>query len=188
MQRLQELESREKMRQEKERIRDRTPYVAWTLALALFGTSAGRVQATGGQDLAHGELRIEGTHIAKLFLHGGDDPHSEQLNDPGGSASLPVGTYRLQRIELQGGYVCWAGELVGLDPIVIREDTPAALKVGGPLQQEIKAACRGHTLVLRHALLGIGGEKYRPAARDKPPRFTIFRDGKTVASGQFEYG
>ena len=161
---------------------------AWAVACALLLSSSWQARLTWGQDPAHGELRIEGTHITKLILQGGDDPHTEELSDPCSSVSLPVGAYRLQRIELQGGYLCWAGDLLGSDPIVIMEDTPESLKVGGPLRQEITAGCRGRTLVLRYALLGIGSERYTPVTRDRPPRFAVLKGQKAVASGQFDYG
>jgi len=160
----------------------------WAMACALLLSGSWQARPTWGQDPARGELRIEGTHISKIILDGGDDSHTDELSDPCSSVSLPVGAYRLQRIELQGGYICWARALLGSDPIVIIEDTPEVLKVGGPLRQEITAGCRGRTLVLRYALLGIGSERYTPVIRDRPPRFTVFKGRKAVASGQFEYG
>jgi len=163
-------------------------FLAWALVFTFLWAGLGQVRATWGHDPARGELRIEGTHITKLILHGGDDPHTEELSDPCSSVSLPVGAYRLQRIELQGGYLCWAGDLLGSDPIVIMEDTPELLKVGGPLRQEITADCRGFALVLRYALLGIGSERYTPVTRDRPPRFAVLKGQKAVASGQFDYG
>jgi len=180
----------EKMRQEKERTRDRPQYApsAWALVLALLWAGLGRVQATWGQDSARGELRIEGTHVTKLFLYGGDSPHPEELSDPCSSVSLPVGTYRLQRIELQDGYVCWAGELAGSDPVVIKENSSAVLRVGAPLVHGITAARRGRALLLRYELRGIGGEKYTPVNHDSPPQFTLSKDRRVIASGQFDYG
>jgi len=147
-------------------------------------------QATpaGGQDTPRGELRIEGAYIKNLVLEGGDNPHGEDLADPNASLRLPVGTYEVRRIELQGGYVCWAPGLAGLQRVAVMEDTTEVLKVGGPLRQEIKAARRGRMLILSHEILGIGGERYSEATRAKPPRFTVYKGDTAIASGQFEYG
>ena len=165
-----------------------TWFLLWGSVFIFLEVGWVQVRTAWGQDLARGELRIEGTDVTRLVLKGGNDPHLEDLSDPCSSVSLPVGTYQLQRIETQGGYSCWLGNLLEWDPIVIKEGTPKILKVGGPLRQEITAGCRGRTLVLRHEFLGIGGERYSPEGRDRPPRFTIFQGQKAVASGQFEYG
>jgi len=163
-------------------------YWAWAVACALLLSGSWQARPTWGQAPARGELRIGGTHITKLVLQGGDVPHTEEWSDPCTSVSLPIGAYRIQRIEMQGDYLYWAWGLRGLDPIVIMEDTSEVLKVGGPLRQEIAANCRGRTLVLSYSLLGIGSERYAPVNRDQPPRFTVFKGQKAVASGQFEYG
>jgi len=162
----------------------------WASAVACLVVVPGWWQAGAarGQDPARGELRIEGTHITKLVLEGGDAPHTEELTDPNASLTLPVGAYRVQLIELQGGYICPAQSLIGLERIAVMEDTPEVLKVGGPLRQEVTVNRQGRVLVLNYRLLGIGGERYSDTTRNKPPRFTIYKGGVAIASGNFEYG
>jgi hypothetical protein len=49
---------------------------------------------------------------------------------------------------------------------------------------------RGHSLNLQYRLVGAGGETYQPLRQDpnEPPRFTIYRGEKEIASGKFEFG
>jgi len=167
---------------------DDRQHLAWAVACTLLLSGSWQARPAWGQDSARGELRIEGTHITKIILEGGDDSHREELSDPCGSVSLPVGTYRVQHIELQGGYACQAPGLVGLKSIAVMEGTPDVLKVGGPLRQEVKVRRQGRMLVLNYELLGIGGEKYSDTSRTKPPHFAVCKGDKAIASGQFEYG
>ncbi|MBP8303757.1 MAG: hypothetical protein KBE04_06500 [Phycisphaerae bacterium] len=147
-------------------------------------------QATSaqGQESPLGDLRIEGSHIKKLVLEGGDAPHTEDLTDPNANVRFPVGTYEVKRIELQGGYTSSAAGLGALKRIAVMEDTPDVLKVGGPLRQEIKVSRQGRMLVLDYQLLGGGGERYVDTSRRNPPRFTVFRGETAIASGQFAFG
>jgi len=161
--------------------------LGWIVACAVLLPLWQATQARG-EEPPRGELRIEGAHITKLVIEGGDNPHTEELTEPNACLRLPVGTYEVQRIELQGGYTCRVPGLAGLQKVVVMEDTPEVLKVGGPLRQEIKAARRGRMLILSHEILGIGGERYSEATRAKPPRFTVYKGDTAIASGQFEYG
>ena len=161
---------------------------AWAAACLLLASASWQAGAARGQEPARGEVRIEGTHIKQLVLFGGDTPHQEVLTDPNTSLRLPVGAYRVQLIELQGGYTCPAQSTIGLGRIAVMEDTPEVLKVGGPLRQEVTVTRQGRVLVLDYGLLGIGGERYSAADRSKPPRFTICKGDAAIASGGFEYG
>ena len=136
-----------------------------------------------------GELKIEGTHIARLVLHGGDDGHTEEWTKLSGTLSLPVGTYRVQRLELSNGSACQSQGLVDLGPIEITKDEPAVLKAGGPLQQMIECRRQGYILLLSYSLRGIGNEPYSPPSRpDQRAKFTVYQGDKEIASGAFEYG
>jgi hypothetical protein len=140
-----------------------------------------------GQDSSGGELKIEGTYITQLVLNG-DDHHTEHLNAPHGNVSLPLDTYRIRAIELQGGYTCLPQSFASLGRITVTRDKPTVLKVGGPLQQVVKVERQGRVLVLNYELVGIGNEKYANTRRDNKPSFTIYEGQKAIASGQFEYG
>jgi hypothetical protein len=135
-----------------------------------------------------GELRIEGTGVSRLILVRQDD-QQEQLSNLSGSIRLPVGTYRVQQIDLQGGYSGLLTRTDNLQRIVISPNEPAVLKVGGPLRQAVKADRHGPVLVLNYELTGIGGEMYiAPGTPLAQPSFAIYRGDRLIASGQFEYG
>jgi hypothetical protein len=137
---------------------------------------------------ATGELKIEGTHIARLVLRG-DDNHTEDWTDLSGSINLPVGTYRVQRLELRDNCMCQPQSLTELGQITVSEDKPAGLKAGGPLRQTIDVRRQGRVLVLSYRLLGIGGETYATSRlSDRRPTFTVYKGDKALASGAFEYG
>lgn len=157
------------------------------LAVGLIALNAA-VSAALAQDSEEpkGELKIGGTHIARLRLER-DDGHTENWAHLSGSVELPVGTYQVQQLSLYDDYSCQQRSLVSLGPIVITEDEPAVLQAGGPLQQTVTIARRGRTLILGYGLQGIGGEQYTPrsAARAK---FSVYRGDTAIASGNFEYG
>jgi hypothetical protein len=135
-----------------------------------------------------GELKIEGTGVSRLILVRQDN-QQEQLTNLSGSIRLPAGTYRVQQIDLQGGYSSLSQRTNDLQRIAISPNQPAVLKAGGPLRQAVKAERRGPVLVLNYELAGIDGEMYRtPGTPETQPSFAVYRGDKLIASGQFEYG
>ena len=74
--------------------------------------------------------------------------------------------------------------------IVVDEQRPAVLAVGGPLTNCVFATHRGRNLLLSYRLIGAGGGAYWLDRWDnwKQPRFTVGNSGKTIGSGEFEYG
>ena len=137
---------------------------------------------------AQGELQIEGTHIARLVLRR-DDNHTEEWSNLSGSIKLPGGMYRVEQLELRGGYTCQQQSLGGLGQITVTKDKPAVLKAGGPLRQIIEVDRRGRTLVLNYGLLGIGNETYvAPTLADSRATFAVYNGDKTIGAGAFEYG
>ena len=147
------------------------------------------VSATLAQDQPQsprGQLKIEGTHINRLFLER-DDGHTEDWSNLNGSIELPVGTYQVKQLTLKDSYTCQAGSLTKLGPIEINADTPAVLKAGGPLRQSIEINRRSRTLILNYRLHGIGGEEYAPHS-GAHAKFTVYSGEKAIATGAFEYG
>lgn len=133
-----------------------------------------------------GELKIGGTHVARLGLER-DDGHTENWTHLRGSVELPVGTYQVQQLRLYDDYSCQQRSLASLGPIVITEDEPAVLKAGGPLQQTVTITRQGRTLILGYGLQGIGGEQYTPRSAAQA-EFSVYRGDTAIASGNFEYG
>lgn len=166
----------------------RTAFPSLVGGLIVLGTLVSVGLAQDRTEPARGELKIEGTHIARLVLRR-DDGHSEEWSNLSGSINLPVGTYGLGQLTLRGDYTCQPQGLTAMGPIKVTEDKPAILKAGGPLQQTIKVKRQGRTLVIDYHLQGIGGEEYTaPRRMDNRATFTAYRGDKTIAAGNFEYG
>jgi len=139
------------------------------------------------QELAQGELKIEGKSIKQLVLES-KDGERQRFDQPAESVKLAAGKYVLREVHLEGGYDCFIYQPRDEDRITVDTNKPATLKVGAPLKQVIKAQRQGRLLELDYELVGIGGEKYRVADRSKPPTFTVYKGDKKIASDEFEYG
>jgi hypothetical protein len=164
------------------------------------------------QPIALGELRISGSHIRRLVLEGG--PCLVVLEHPDASVRVPVGRYYPRCIWLQKGRteayfrfgVSTSGKSVVMDEVtgaqlpvigpppvervVVDDQRPAMLVVGGPLTNFVSGTHRGRELFLGYQLLGAGGGEYRPVGRDfeEQPQFTIREGGMRVGAGNFEFG
>jgi hypothetical protein len=146
------------------------------------------------QPVALGEVNITGRFIQQLTLQGG--PYLVRLAQPSGKIKIPVGNYDAipsVRIE-QGGtkaetrfsYASGSAS----KRLVVSEQTPATLNVGGPLTNSIAVSRRGQNLRLDYRLVGAGGTEYQMVNQDRshPPEFAVFKGGKQIASGKFEFG
>jgi hypothetical protein len=140
-----------------------------------------------GQEPAQGEIKLEGKYIKQLILEG-EDSNKVTFDQPGESIKVAVGKYRLREVCLDGGYFYPRVIVSDANWIEVGEDKPAVLKVGAPLKQIVTAERQGRALELDYKLLGIGGEKYVNSDSNKPPTFTVYKGGKRIASGEFEYG
>lgn len=107
-------------------------------------------QEADKQDLALGELKLQGKYIERLVLRRMDG-HIERFDQPAETIKLPVGEYLLDA-SLKGGYSCRF--LSGDSRVTVTEDKPVVLKFGAPLKQTVKAQRRGRILVLNYELLG----------------------------------
>ena len=133
-----------------------------------------------------GELRFEGTHIARLWLVR-EDGHPEEWENLSGTIEIPVGTYQIRQLTLDDSYACQTDSLAALGPIKIDSNEPAVLKAGGPLQQAVTVARQGRILVLSYSLRGIGNEQYTPRT-EAGAKLTVYRGDEAIATGRFEYG
>lgn len=139
------------------------------------------------QESVKGELKLEGKGVSRLVLRrtGGS---TERFDQPGETVELPPGKYQLLEAHLEGGYSCRFGRVPDYGPIEIDADEPAVFKVGAPLKQTVRVQRRGRSLTLDYELIGVGGENYTSESRNKPPRFTIYRGEKEIASDKFQFG
>ena len=139
------------------------------------------------QDAVKGEIKLEGKRVSRLVLRL-IDGGTERFDQPGETIKLPPGQYELLQSHLEGGYTSYFPDVPGLRSIEIDANEPAVLKVGAPLKQELRVQRQGRFLSLEYELLGAGGERYAPARREKPPRFTVSRGERQITSGELEYG
>lgn len=74
--------------------------------------------------------------------------------------------------------------------VTVEDQRPAVLAVEGPLTNEVSATRQGRELILSHRLIGASGAEYRvwQGTNRVAPQFTVFKSGKQIGSGQFEYG
>ena len=143
------------------------------------------------QSVALGELKITGKFIQRLVLSGG--PYLVVLDQPAASVKIPAGSYNQPDILLEQNGVeayCYSSQLQAGGGISVGEKTPAVLDAGGPLTNSVSASRDGQDLVLDYRLIGAGGAAYHLVNVDasKPPEFAIYKDGKKIESGDFEFG
>jgi hypothetical protein len=142
-----------------------------------------------------GELQLGGKFLRRVLLTG--KPYVVVLDSPGPLVRVPVGSYSHQ-VQLRVGNAeavldtPFASLGIGQPPrsLVISDGKRATLAAGGPLTNSVAAHPQGKYLVLDYRLLGADGRSYRLLNQDrtKPPRFEIYRKGKEVASGDFQFG
>ncbi len=70
----------------------------------------------------------------------------------------------------------------------VTPDATTTLKPGAPLTQTIHVRRQGRCLMMDCQLTGTGGESYSNSGGSTSPTFHIFKDGKEIAAGKFEYG
>jgi hypothetical protein len=131
----------------------------------------------------NGILKIDGKNIKHLILNG---KHRQVFEEPNEIIKLPVGTYYVSEIKLQGDYL--SHPYVKSHTFIIQEGKKAVLKLGAPLTQNVNVTRRGNSLLLNYKLQGIGGETYSPERRDSSPKCTIYKDNKEIGHCSFKYG
>ncbi|OHB77907.1 MAG: hypothetical protein A2Z25_23200 [Planctomycetes bacterium RBG_16_55_9] len=155
----------------------------WFL-LFVMGLSLWFVGVSSSQEL--GELRLEGKHIERLVLQR-KDGHTEQINRPDETISLPIGEYRFQDVRLKDGFNSRPRVTLKYDWVAVTKDKPVIIKVGAPLKQTVNIERQGPILKFNYTLTGMGGETYA-VTNSKHPTFTVFKGSKEVGSGAFEFG
>jgi len=139
------------------------------------------------QQPALGELKIAGDFVQRVTLLGG--PWFVVIDKPESAVKVPAGSYNQFNIYLKNGDI-GAYRTGGQKRITIEEKKLAVLTAGGPLTNSVAVSRRGDYLNFNYQLLGAGGEAYQLAQPDraKPPEFVVYRGGKKIASGKFEFG
>jgi len=137
-------------------------------------------------------VKITGKFIQRLVLTGG--PYLVCLDQPAGTVDIPVGSYSPSSILLKQGdteaYQYNSSQPVSGSWIVVKTNAPVVLNVGGPLTNSVTATREGQDLSLDYKLIGAGGATYRLLNQDssKPPKFTIYKSDREIASDNFQFG
>lgn len=159
------------------------------LALPVFGQNL-PAGVPGSVETLQGGLAIQGRAIERLTLVDANDKVTA-IERPQESILLPAGKYRVQQVELQGGFSCheyfasddaWIHVAAGRTPV---------LKVGAPLTPQVSVKRTGRVLTVDYELVDAAGRTYAPGndnRRTKPPAFAVLKNGRTIGSGSFEYG
>ncbi len=133
-------------------------------------------------------IQVTGQAIESITLVA-EEGNGRQITLPGGRSRLPPGRYRLQMIQLKGGY--YAMMLGDEEWFTLSPGKPHVLRAGAPLTAHVAAVRQGRLLELNYELRDPAGRSYSPLRSDlrpSPPEFTILRDGQTIHSGAFQYG
>jgi hypothetical protein len=144
------------------------------------------------QSVALSEVNVTGQFIGRLALAGRS--YLVILDQPAGVVKIPAGNYGQPDIMLERNgaqaYCDYGRFQILRGRISVDGKTRAVLDVGGPLTNSVTASRHGQDLRLDYRLVGAGGQTYQLARQDrsKPPEFAIYKGGKKIASGSFEFG
>jgi hypothetical protein len=128
---------------------------------------------------------VDGEHIEQLILEG-ENGHLHLKDATSSNISLEPGRYRVSQIMLKGGY--FNDNRAKTEWITLSPGAPYHLRVGAPLTSHVDVKREGRLLKLNCRLADAAGRPYRSMDRSSPPRFSIYQDGREIASDSFEYG
>jgi hypothetical protein len=130
-------------------------------------------------------LKVEGNDIRRLLLQG---KQVVLIENPGSEVRLPVDSYNYNRIIVgKTNRTPWF-ETRFLQPLSITAINTTVLRAGGPLTNLVTASLNGRSVRMDYQLLGSHGHSYQSTDSSHPPTFTVIHNGRTIASGNFEYG
>jgi len=133
------------------------------------------------------ELKLSGESLYYAVLHA-TNGYTVVVREPPGTLKLPQGIYTVSAVWLKKG----AAEAYRLadGPLLINATAPTNIVLGGPLTNSVTLTRQGRKLRMDYRLVGADGGSYRLTQEDraKPPEFTVYRGGKKVESGKFEFG
>ena len=133
------------------------------------------------------ELKLSGEFLYYALLQASNG-YTVVLRGPAGTVKVPSGLYTISSIWLKQGAAeaHWLSE----KPLAVNAAAATSLVLGGPLTNSVALDRYGRRLMLNYQLKGADGARYRLAQEDraKPPEFIVYRGGKKVLSGKFQYG
>ncbi len=151
------------------------------------------VSAEAGSDVAPCQLTIKGHSIGQLTLVEKSTSRGYSFRTPGQTVPVPVGEYRVEQVELDGGYQLKQAENRRQGWFRVTREGPNQLVVGAPLYPTVTARRHGRFIQMDYATVDGAGRAYqktRTASDRMPPEptFIVYRDGHQVGAGKFQYG
>ena len=162
-------------------------------AIALVAILAVATPAKAADDGVACELKIRGHSIAKLMLIEKTRSSGVRFDRPGESVQLPAGEYRVEQVELEGGYELDSRPGQRQDWFEVTPAGPNELVVGAPLYPTAAATRHGGFVELDYDTVDGAGRSYRKSVgrtvgAPPPPTFSVYKGGEEIGSGSFEYG
>ena len=162
------------------------PQLCAALVLLLLAVTP----AKAGADGVSCELKIRGHSIVRLMLIEKTRHSGVRFDRPGESVQLPAGEYRLEQVELEGGYALAPQPGQRQDWFEVTAAGPNELVVGAPLYPTATATRHGGFVKLDYDTVDGAGRSFvgTGGRTPLPPTFTVYKDGEEIGSGSFEYG
>ena len=135
-----------------------------------------------------GGLTLAGQHIARLLMSGSGQTPTVLIDSPAEHLLIPIGTYDSQTVYLATGtgrtYCCGSSDAT----VVISEDKPALLTLGGPLNNALQVTRSGRDLGFGYDLRGRGGGQFEVCGTslDDEPSVVIRKGPVTLAKGTID--
>ena len=132
-------------------------------------------------------VKLSGDYISYAVLHE-TNGYMLVLSGSEPSAKVPQGRYAVDAVWLKKG----AAEAYRTErqPITLDARASTNLILGGPLTNWVTLERSGRKLLMNRELRGADGDIYNLTDRDssRPPEFAVYRGGRKVFSGKFEFG
>jgi hypothetical protein len=140
------------------------------------------------------ELKIQGHSIVQLTLVEKTRLSGVRFDKPGETVQLPAGEYRVEAVELEGGFSLLNEPGQRREWFQVTPEGPNELVIGAPLYPTATAVRHGGFLQLDFAgVVDSEGRSYiktadRVRGMPPPPTFAVYKDEEEIGSGTFEYG
>lgn len=138
-------------------------------------------------DVGECQLIVRDTHIEGLRL-ANEHGIARTLKELKSPILLPPGQYRVQGVKLQGDEHWQTVATTKRPTFTLSRDAPHELEGCNPLKPNVEVARRGRVLHLDYDVLNTRDGDTRNESRKNPPQFTVYKSGKEIGSGTFEYG
>jgi hypothetical protein len=133
------------------------------------------------------ELTLTGQFVNKALLFPSNG-YSILLSQPAGMVKIPPGFYNICGVSLKNGDVEAMQMIYDTRPVDLT--SPTKLALGGPLTNSVQLTRQGKFLRMNYMLVGTDQAMYQLTKMDrsKPPEFCVYRNGKKISAGKFEFG